>query len=432
MKVSGRTAAAIAASIERQLPGSPVSSPLPPVRALASRLRVSPATVASAYKLLRDRGLVAGDRRRGTRRVQAADLAETAAAEKAPGDIEIVDLSNSLPDPLLIPVPHASVIADLRPDGGPVDASLISFAAAEFEVDAIPADNLLVAAGAFDAIERILWEDLRPGDRVALEDPAAPELRDLITTAGFGPVPVAVDSEGPDPDSLNAAIRGGCRAAIVTPRAQNPTGAAITAARAEALRQVLRRASGLLLVENDYAGPIAGVGYQPLRTTAVERWAVVRSTSKFLGPDLRLALVAGDRLTIGRVRQRQALGARWPSRIIQRLVLDVWSDPGGARRLARVAEAYAHRRTALQHALAGEGFETLAQSGFNIWLPVREETAAVLGLRARGWMVAAGERFRLRSGPGLRITTSALDVAAALQFARDVAEVVPRSQVHRA
>ena len=69
MRVSGRTAAAIAASLEHSLhtrkkgPGEA----LPTVRDLAATLGVSPATVSSAYKLLRSRGLVAGHGRRGTR-----------------------------------------------------------------------------------------------------------------------------------------------------------------------------------------------------------------------------------------------------------------------------------------------------------------------------------------------------------------------------
>jgi DNA-binding transcriptional MocR family regulator len=200
----------------------------------------------------------------------------------------------------------------------------------------------------------------------------------------------------------------------------------VTAARAGALRGHLRKAPEVLLIENDYASAVAAAGPHPLRTGHSERWVVVRSSSEFLGPDLRLALVAGDGVTIGRVRQRQALGARWVSRIIQRLVVAAWADPGGARRLARAAEVYAHRRNALQRALAERGFSTTARSGFNVWLPVAGEASVVIALRERGWLVAAGERFRLRAGPGIRITASELDEAAARRFADAAADVLNR------
>jgi DNA-binding transcriptional regulator YhcF (GntR family) len=39
---------------------------LPAIRELAKTLRVSPVTVAAAYRLLRTRGLAVGDGRRGT------------------------------------------------------------------------------------------------------------------------------------------------------------------------------------------------------------------------------------------------------------------------------------------------------------------------------------------------------------------------------
>jgi DNA-binding transcriptional MocR family regulator len=151
---------------------------------------------------------------------------------------------------------------------------------------------------------------------------------------------------------------------------------------------------------------------------------VVRSTSKFLGPDLRVALVAADETTLARVRGRQALGVRRVSRILQHLVLALWSDPSSGRHLARVADLYAQRRTALVTALAAHEINVAAASGFNMWIPVRHEAAAVQALAERGWAVAAGERFRIRAGAGLRITTSALDVRDAPRLAGDLAAVL--------
>ena len=427
MKITGKSAGSIAESIERQLSSLPPSALLPPVRTVADRLHVSPATVAAAYRILRARGLAAGAGRRGTRLLARAPVPVLRLSESLPSDT--VDLSSGLPDPLFLPGQFSAALLDIEPrDDGPVDRALLAFAATEFEADGIPSAHLLVSSGALDAIERILREQLRPGDRVALEDPSLPEIRELVVSSGFIPVGMVLDPEGPEPSAVDAALAAGCRAIIVTPRAQNPTGAAIGEKRAGELRRSLGAYPDVAVIENDYAAPVSGAAIHPLRTATGERWAIVRSTSKFLGPDLRLALVAGDALTIARVRNRQALGARWVSRIVQRLVLASWSDPAGGRRLSRATEIYAHRRAVTIAALAEHGLTATGRSGFNVWVPVREETAVVMGLRARGWAVAAGEPFRMRSQPAIRVTTSGLVPAEARRFAADVAAVVKPRQ----
>ena len=79
-RISGRTAHEITASVEDgvRLGAIPPDSHLPSVRGLASDLGVSPATVASAYQRLRQRGVVCTDGRRGTRVRSAAEKAEAA------------------------------------------------------------------------------------------------------------------------------------------------------------------------------------------------------------------------------------------------------------------------------------------------------------------------------------------------------------------
>ncbi|TDC22020.1 GntR family transcriptional regulator, partial [Micromonospora sp. 15K316] len=68
-QVTGATAVEISASIESGIRTAalPPGAALPPVRALAAELAVSPATVARAYQELRQRGLIATAGRQGTR-----------------------------------------------------------------------------------------------------------------------------------------------------------------------------------------------------------------------------------------------------------------------------------------------------------------------------------------------------------------------------
>jgi len=108
-------------------------------------------------------------------------------------------------------------------------------------------------------------------------------------------------------------------------------------------------------------------------------------------------------------------------RDMQNLTLALWSDPSSGRLFARAAEVYAERRNALIEALAAHEIHARGRSGFNVWIPVREETTTVQALADRGWAVAAGERFRVQSPPAIRVTTSALPPAEATRFGADLA-----------
>jgi DNA-binding transcriptional MocR family regulator len=425
---SGWSARAIATSIERSVHDGRVKAAeaLPPVRELARKLKVSPATVAAAYRLLRTRGLTAAQGRRGTRVISRPPIRARGDARPSPDGA--IDLSSGNPDPALLPpVAQALRSLDASPalyDASPLLPSLASFLRAELEADGVPASALTLAGGGLDAIERVLIEHLRPGDHVAIEDPCFPAVHDLLVACGYVPVPFAVDDEGPDPDSLGAALRQTCRALIVTTRAQNPTGAALTEARAETLRRLLRRHPELLLIESDPCGPVAGAPLVTLLDASRNRWAHVKSVAGFLGPDLRLAVLAGDSLTIGRVEGRFSLGPRRVSYLLQRLVLAIWSDPSAGRHLARASEVYRLRRTALLAALSARDIIAHGASGLDVWVPLRYEGPVVQGLVERGWRVAAGEPFRARTAPGIRITVATLLPEAAARLAATIAEVL--------
>jgi DNA-binding transcriptional MocR family regulator len=426
--IRGHSAATIAGSIEQAVHGGALRPDglLPPIRDLAATLKVSPVTVSAAYKRLQARGLLVSDGRRGTRvRSQPPSPVAHTALRRVP--VDLVDLANGNPDPALLPpleLALRSLDATQPLYGAPQQVqALATFAAAELEADGIPAAHLTVTHGALDAIERVLREHLRPGDRVAVEDPTAPALLDLLKASAYALEPLAMDDDGVTSASLEAALARRLRAVVLTPRAQNPSGASLTRERAADLKRLLRRHRDVLVIENDAAGPIAGASPRTVCDGTMQ-WAVVRSTSAWLGPDLRVALLAGDEMTVARVRGRQALGSRWVSHLLQQLTLALWSDPSNGRRLVHASEVYAMRRRTLVTALAQQGIVTTGKDGFNVWIPVPEEAAVVQRLAERGWAVAAGERFRLRSAPGIRVTTAALAPEAARRIAANLGEIL--------
>jgi len=420
--ISGESAVKIARSIEAAVAAGRIAAGenLPPVRTLAKHLGVSGATVSAAYRTLQHRGVTVADRRRGTRIRSTAHAAPT----PPPPPRSVRNLAEGNPDRALLPdlQRHLRGLGvKQRLYGNPLNhPELVTIARRQFRADRVPARDIAIVSGALDGIERVLREHLRPGDRVIVEDPCFTGVLDLVAALALVPVPVAVDDEGMLPAALLRAMRG-AQAIVVTPRAQNPTGAAMTQSRARRLRAILRTRPELLLIEDDHAGRVAGAPYVTLVEPSRSRWSVVRSISKPLGPDLRVALLAGDSATIGAVERRQTIGIRWVSHILQALVAALLEDRAVQHQLAVAEKTYAARRQALLRALASHGIEAHGKSGLNIWIPVADESAMIQSLFQAGWAVHAGESYRLASGPAVRVTISSLTAADAKRLARDVA-----------
>ncbi|MDP9342865.1 MAG: aminotransferase class I/II-fold pyridoxal phosphate-dependent enzyme [Actinomycetota bacterium] len=405
--IAGRTAIEIAASVERAVRRGQLrpGEHLPPIRALAADLAASHVTVATAYRRLRERGLVVGAGRAGTR---------VAARPPLPVQYEVAvpagvrDLTSGNPDPALLPpLPHLEpeqVLYGVEPK----DERLVALVGAAFRADGIDADHITIVSGALDGIERVLGAALRPGDRVAVEDPAFPRVLDLLAALGLRVEGVRIDEAGIRPEALERALGRGVDGVILTPRAQNPGAAALDPERAAQLRGVLAAHPEVLVIEDDHAAGIAGAPAASV-CGGRERWAVVRSFAKGLGPDLRVAALAGDEVTVARVEGRQLLGIGWVSRSLQRTVAAMLADHRTRKRLARTERVYGERRQALVEALAAHGIGAWGRSGLNVWVPVPEETVAVASMLAAGYAVAPGERFRLASGPGVRLTTATLE-----------------------
>ncbi len=396
---------------------------LPAVRALARDLGVSPATVAAAYRTLAQRGVVGGQGRRGTIVAPQPPL-RIRGARPLPAGAR--DLASGNPDPALLP-PLAPAVARIDPRhrlyGEPAKLeALVALAEQGFAADGVAGDVAIVG-GALDGIERALQSRLLPGDRIAIEDPTWPRITDLVRALGLVPVPVELDESGVLPDALERGLAAGAKAAIVTPRGQNPTGAALAPERGEELREVLARHPSVVVVEDDYVAAVAGAGYVPVHGTT-SQWAVVRSLSKVAGPDLRIALMAGDPRTISRVEGRQLLGPGWVSHLLQQIAARLLGAAATGRLLARAERAYAERRRALIEALAVRGIPAMGGSGLGVWIPVTEEVSTTQLLLEQGWAVSPGERFRIRAAPGLRVTTAALPPEDADAFAGALARIL--------
>lgn len=442
VEITGQSASDIADSVRTLIDRGHLrpGDLLPPVRTLARDLGVNRNTTVAAYRLLATSGLVVGQGRAGTRVADLSPGPQDGYATDGADDTsaEVVDLASGNPLPALIPDVRPALTAAAGHTvlyGEPViDAGLARWARDWFAPD-VPraagdsgtpgAFELSVTSGAVDAIERLLAQSLMRDDAVGLEDPCFLASQQTVRLGGYRTVPIAVDERGMTPAGLRVALEAGVRAVVCTPRAQNPTGASINAERAQQLREVLADYPYVLVIEDDYYSLLSRVPFESTVGPEHQRWALVRSLSKFIGPDICVALVASDRETASRLALRLSPGTTWVSHLLQRIALAQLTNTEARALIERAAGVYATNNAAFVRALAERGVDALTGDGISVWVPVKAPATEVAARLARhGWTVRPGDEFGLTEGGTashhIRVTVHELSESQVEAFVTDL------------
>ncbi|MFJ8893926.1 aminotransferase class I/II-fold pyridoxal phosphate-dependent enzyme [Leifsonia sp. NPDC102414] len=438
--ITGTTAAEIADSVRtlHERGELRTGDALPPVRELAALLGVNRNTAVAAYRLLAQAGVVVARGRAGT--VVAGH--EAVAQEGYAADTVLRDIGTGNPDPRRIPDPSMALArAAGRPVlyGEPViDPALESLAIRWAGTDLPGVDlRITVTSGAVDAVERLLAQALLRDDAVALEDPCFLASIHTVRLGGYRAVPVPVDEEGMTVAGLQAALDAGVRAIICTPRAQNPTGSTLTPRRAAALRSLLTAHPYVLVIEDDHFSMLSRLPYETLIGPEHRRFALVRSVSKFLGPDMCLAIAATDQETADRLALRLSPGTTWVSHLLQRLVLSQLTDETVLGEIADAGRHYAERNAAFAARLREHGLHASAADGLNVWVesPIEAKVVAERLMR-RGWLARTGDEFLLteRAAPShhLRLTVHDLTEDETARLIDDLADAAGSRSSQRA
>jgi DNA-binding transcriptional MocR family regulator len=371
---------------------------LPPVRTVAGRLGLSPSTVGAAWALLSRAGAISTDGRRGTVVSAGRPAAPTRyrrALDRSAGFT--LDLSTGVPDPALLPDLGPALLrlpAATSPGSYLDDPTLPELAEVLRSELPCPVDQLTVTDGAMDAVQLALTELVGFGERVVVESPCFAPLLDLLESRGARVVGVPVDEEGLRPDALAHALSAPAAAVILQPRAQNPAGGSLSRGRAEELAATVARGDAMV-IEDDSAGSIATTPPISLGSWIPGRVLHIRSFSKSHGPDLRLAVLGGPAALMARLIDRRHLGQGWTSRLLQRLLLDLLTDGNSVAQVRLAQQEYARRRAQVVTSLRRHGIDLPTGDGLNLWLPVRDETGALVTMASHGIAVAAGSPFQV-------------------------------------
>ncbi|MGA7834901.1 MAG: aminotransferase class I/II-fold pyridoxal phosphate-dependent enzyme, partial [Acidimicrobiales bacterium] len=259
--------------------------------------------------------------------------------------------------------------------------------------------------GAMDALNQVTAQVLQFGDIALVENPTFPPLLDLLDAVGVRIIGVNIDGDGLMPAELKEALAHRPKAVFLQPRAHNPTGASLTPRRARELAGLLKT-SPVVVIEDDSAGAIATTPPISLGAWLPNQTVHIRSFSKSHGPDLRIAALSGPTLVLEGLRERRLLGQGWTSRLLQSVLLSLLTGDKSRGQVEHARATYSHRRSMITSELRRRGVAIENGDGLNLWLPVEDETSAMVSLATRGIGAAVGSPFMSKDDatPHLRLT----------------------------
>lgn len=285
----------------------PAGSRLPTVRDLAWTLKVTPGTVARAYQIATQEGLLEATIGRGTfvaAHKPRLGPTQSLFVERDPG---IAQGRVDLRSPQLPEVGQTQAISDaMRRIAGKSGIDWLDYTSQTAEaplrqeicnwlgnriLGSFGPDEVMLTHGGQNAISLIFGCCLR-GDRpvVLLEELSFPGFRYAARLARAEVVGVEMDAEGILPDALEAACRRhGPQVLCISPETQNPTTSRMGAERRREIVAIARRYD--LQVIEDECYPAANPDQPALRALAPERVWYAGSLSKAVSAALRFGYV---------------------------------------------------------------------------------------------------------------------------------------------
>jgi DNA-binding transcriptional MocR family regulator len=372
---------------------------LPPQRDLALRLGIDLTTVTKAYDLARQRGLIVARGRAGSfisddaRSGQAATAAESDIAMNSPPLAADGELPGAMARALAT-LTRADGLARLhyqRPGGAAADretgAELLTRTSLSSD-----AEQMIVTAGAQNALHAIASAMLKPGDRVACGRFVYPGFAAIARRAGAILVPLADMSA----DALEAAhAEAPLRALYVVPTNDNPTAATIAVKDRQAIA-AWARGAGVQIVEDDAYGLLPDAPFPAIASFAPEISWYVASMAKIISPALRVAFVrapgVAEAMRLAACQHESAVMAP-PLNVA---MVSLWLADGSFDRLVEAVRKEASWRQKLAHTVLGETRHAAHPQGYHLWLPLADESepdrlAAALALD--GLSAVASGRF---------------------------------------
>lgn len=237
------------------------------------------------------------------------------------------------------------------------------------------AAQIIVTAGAQQALDLAARLLLDPGDRVWLEDPGYPGARFAFRAAGARIIPVPVDSEGLNVQAGRRLARR-AKIAYVTPASQFPLGVAMSLERRLALLD-WAVAESAWIVEDEYDAEYRYSGRPFPALQSLDRSGCVLyigTFTKMMFNALRLGFIVLPERLVDAFEAARTFMDRHPPTLDQATVAEFISEGHFGQHVRRMRQVYAERMSVLVEA---------AHKHVGDWIDVRE---AASGMRTLGWL----------------------------------------------
>ena len=413
---------------------------LPPTRELAVQLGLNRTTVSAAYDALEQSGRIKGSVGRGSfvcgtseREAEGLDWthALTASLSVSTGTSRhtTINFSASRPSERLFPVDEFRASCDevlasekmrsLLQVGSPAGYEPLRTYLMRRSDFVTASDDIIVTNGCQQAVDLLRRALVKPGARVAIEEPVYPGLRNLFLEAGADLIGVAVGRDGVDLHSLRRAFEAGAKVAVLTPSFQNPTGATIPAGHRRTIVD-MARAAGAVVIENDIYSELAYQGTEAPKLKSLDSNVILLgSFSKIAFPGMRCGWIIAPRPVIARVTELKQLADLHTDQLSQAFLLRFAESGRLAAHQVRMIAAGRERLHAVEHScrkhLAGCRYH-LPAGGMNMWidLPAGLDASQLRGLAQEAGIDYLPGRYFSVSRPldnGLRLSFAGLEPA---------------------
>jgi GntR family transcriptional regulator/MocR family aminotransferase len=269
------------------------------------------------------------------------------------------------------------------------------------------ADNqLLITDGGQQAIDLLCKTFLRPGDSVALENPAYPGAISTLATARIRILPVRVNTESPagmDIDALEGVLmQNRVKFILITPDFHNPTGTALPVAERRRLLDVAARYQVPVVEDTIYSRLRLRGSVTPSLRSLDRTGGVIQidSFSKIAFPGLRVGWCIAHESVIERLRLVKQSTDLHTDQLAQATFGEFIRRGYLARHVAKMRKAYRSRLETIEECLEkempGETTWTRTEGGMCVWVtlpPGFDAAEFLIHTRERGVIFIPGRYF---------------------------------------